>query len=123
MALSLQISPRILEDGCETSASSLMVVYAQDTQELEPLVVLFSVVHIFLRAPYFHSPSTENGKIPSFHPDSRKMTSLEVQIYATEQMPSVAGFASQNGNPYFRINLKSISGIEEWGGLMRSIQA
>lgn len=46
------------------------------------------------------------------------MTSLEVQFYATDEMPSFAGFASQNRNLFFRINLKSISGLEEWGGLI-----
>lgn len=114
LALFLQISPGFWKMDVRQrafGASSLMVLHAQDPHELEPLVVLFHP-H-FTEGNIFHSHSTENGKISDFHSDSRKMTSLEIRYYATEEMP---GFASQNRNPSFRINLKSISGIEELGG-------
>lgn len=119
MALFLQIRAgfwRMYVRQRAFGASSLKVLYAQSPHELEPL--LFHFIHIFQRVPYFYSHSIENGKTPDFHSDFREMMYLEIQFYLTEEMPSFAGFASQNRNPPFRINLKSISGIEEWGGLI-----
>lgn len=97
LAVFLHISPGFWKVGVRqraSDASSFMVLYTEDPHELEPLVVLFHS-HFPTSISYFHSHSTENGKISNFHSDSRNMTSLDIQFYATEEMPSFAGFMSQ----------------------------